>query len=160
MKKRSLVLIPLFLLLSLQSNHTYAQSTEVGFTVILSGAIMFGPHVGYWFDNHQYVETSVLAAYEGEFVCPFAINGSYNYYLGNKKWQPKFGTQFSLLMAPKKNHDDKFPKYFPVISLLTGAHYHSTDLHQTAETQLWVGYLIKWKKVVPLGLEGKYGYKF
>jgi len=161
MKKTSIIILLLCLVLFFGNNSkATAQVPEVGFSFILSGAIMFGPHFGYWIDNHQCLEASVLAAWEKQIIFPFALNGGYSYYLGNKSWQPKLGLQYSLLISPIHHKSENDPRSVSLISLVPGFQYRSNDFHQTAKGQIWVAFFLKEKKVAPIALEGIYGYKF
>jgi hypothetical protein len=141
-------------------NKAHAQVPEIGFSLILSGAIMFGPHAGYRINDHHYVDVSVLGAWEGKFLFPFAINGSYNYYIGTSSWRPKLGLQYTKLMAPGDEGSGKKYKTFTMISLMPGVEYQTGDIHQKAELQAWIAYFISNKRIAPVAIEGRYGYKF
>ena len=160
MKKKSFVLLLLFFILLTDTKKLEAQVPEIGFSVVLSGAFLFGPHFGYWLESLNYLEASAFAAYDDRLIVPFAFNGGYSYYFGNKAWQPKLGLQYSVLIAPVH---DKMPADHAFISLISftpGLQYRSKDFHQVVGGQAWVSYFTKEKKVTPIALDLKYGYKF
>ena len=160
MKKVPLIILLLFYFLATVNTKSYAQKPEIGFSIILCGAIMFGPYFGYWIDDHQCIRASTLAAWEEELVFPFAMNIGYVYYFGDKRWRPKAGLQYSLLLAPSKSRSPDKPRSLSLISFLPGVQYRWDNTHQSVEGQFWIAYFLKDKKVRPIALECTYGYKY
>ncbi|MDP2423216.1 MAG: hypothetical protein U1C46_03465 [Bacteroidales bacterium] len=159
---KKLILIILLFTITIVTGRTdvRAQKPEVGVSLILSGAIMFGPYFSYRIDDHHCFEASVLAAYEKKLVFPFTLNGSYNYYVGSKNWRPKIGLQYSLLISPVRHKSEDDPGSLSLISLIPGVQYRWDNTRQNIIGQVWVSYFIKNKKIFPIGLEGRYGFMF
>lgn len=143
-----------------------AQHPEIGFTVVLSGALMFGPYCSYWLDDHNVLNASVLAAWEEEFVVPFALNAGYSYYFLDKKLRPDLGLQYTFLISPVRHKSPGDPVGISLLSLVPGIQYRWDKTHQDTEGKIWVAYFMEkpkpGKKIVifPIGLEFSYGYKY
>ncbi|MHC1706505.1 MAG: hypothetical protein AB9842_03165 [Bacteroidales bacterium] len=152
----SLLTLSLFQLYPIKSP---AQHPEIGFSIVLSGALLFGPYYNYWVDDHQCISASIMAAWEEEFKFPFALNAGYGYYFGDKNWRPSVDLQYSLFMPPKH------AKRMSILTVLPGVQYRWAKDHQNTRCKLWVSsFLSKEEKlpwlVMPIGLQFDYGYKY
>jgi hypothetical protein len=142
---------------------TKAQHSEIGFSIVLSGALLFGPYYNYWLDDNQCVEASLMAAWELEFAFPFAFNAGYHYYLGEKNWRPGLGLQYSLFSPPRdKSKPGPFQK--SLLTLLPGVQYRWAHTQQDTRMKIWISTFLSKEKVtpwrvMPIGLQLDYGHK-
>lgn len=158
----------IFLTMFLPLQKTAAQNSEIGIRVVLSGALMFGPYYTYWIDDHNALNTSILAALEekGELIFPFSLNAGYSAYFFNKKWRPEIGLQYSYLFSPKKSKSSGDPKGISILSFVPGVQFQWDNTYQNAQSRIWLAYFLKSPqrdnkiKIYPVGLDFSYGYKF
>jgi len=68
--KSHLLWLLIFPVTLLSQPKVFAQHSEIGVRFVLSGAIMFGPCYSYWVDDHNELNFSVLAAFQGELIVP------------------------------------------------------------------------------------------
>jgi hypothetical protein len=139
-----------------------AQHSEIGISIVLSGAIMFGPYYRYWIDDHNVAEVKIAAAVENKLIIPFACSGSYYYYFLDKHWRPSAGAQYTLLISPKGPTQNNKRKCFSMISAVPGIQYRWKENNYGIEEKVWIAYLM-FKgnhKIFPIGLETLAGYSF
>jgi hypothetical protein len=156
MKRISFVLLAL-VFLQIHPLRVKAQHPEIGISVVLSGALMFGPYFDYWLDDHQALEASIMAAWDEEFKIPFALNAGYGYYFGSSKWRPNLTFQYSLLIPSLSEAKS-------LLSALPGVQYRWDNSHQETRLGIWVSSFLSKEKitpwrVMPIGLQLNYGYK-
>ena len=109
----------------------------------------------YGFDKNNTVQTTLLIIPEKGL--PFGLNGGYFYLTDGEKWRGKLGAEFTLLFSPP---DPDRRKCLPMFNFVPGVQY-SFDKNNTIMPQLWISYLpTDNKKIVPTGLEFRYGKKF
>jgi len=142
-----------------------AQNPEIGVKVVLSGALMFGSYFTYWVDDHNALNTSILAAYEGKMIVPFAVNAGYSAYFFNNKWRPEIGLQYSYLISPRKHKSAGEPNGISILSLVPGGQFQWDNTCQNIQCKIWFAYIFdkpkKEKiKILPIGLDFSYGNKF
>jgi len=142
-----------------------AQHPEVGIKVVLSGALMFGPYFTYWVDDHNALNSSILAAYEGKLIVPFAVNAGYSVHFFNNKWRPEIGLQYSYLISPIRHKSERDPNGISILSLVPGVQFQWENSHQNIGSRIWLAYIFdrpkKEKiKILPIGLDFSYGHKF
>ena len=164
--KPALVWLFIFPAVFLSQQKALAQHAEIGIRVVLSGAIMFGPCFTYWVDDHNALNCSVLAAYEGDLIVPFALNAGYSAYFFNHKWRPETGLQYSYLISPVKHKTAGDPNGISVLSLMPGVQFRWDNTNRNAESRVWFAYIfakhqpVKKIRILPIGLDFSYGYKF
>ena len=145
-----------------------AQHSEIGVKVVFSGALMFGPYYTYWIDDHNALNTSILAAIEekGVLIVPFALNAGYSAHFFNNQWRPEMGLQYTYLISPKRSKAFDDPKGVSILSLVPGVQFRWDNTNQNLQSRIWLGYIFKKPqsgkklKILPLGLDFSYGYKF
>lgn len=158
-----LLIIPVILL---SQPKVLAQHSEIGIRVVLSGALMFGPYYTCWIDHHNALNASVLAAYEGELIVPFALNAGYSAYFFDSKWRPQIGLQYSYLISPRRSKAPTDPNGISILSLVPGVQFQWDKKYQNTQSRIWLAYFLekpqngKKNKILPIGLDFSYGYKF
>lgn len=156
----------IFQTILLSQQKALGQHSEIGIKVVLSGALMFGPYYTLWANDHNALNVSILAAYEGELVIPFALNAGYSAYFFNTKWRPEIGLQYSYLISPKKSKSSSDPNGISILSLTPGVQLLWNNTYQNAQSKIWLAYIFdknrldKKFKILPIGLDFSYGYKF
>lgn len=159
----SLIFLPAVLL---PQHKALAQHSEIGVRVVLSGALMFGSYYTYWIDDHNALTTSILAAYEGELVVPFAVNAGYSACFFSNKWRPEIGLQYSYLISPRRHKSADDPTGISILSLVPGVQFRWDNTYQNVQSRIWLAYFFekpqtgKKIKIFPIGLDFSYGYKF
>jgi hypothetical protein len=159
-------LVCVLLIVAQPEKKVSAQHPEIGFTVVLSGALMFGPYCSYWLDDHNALNASILAAWEEEFIVPFALNAGYSHYFLDQKWRPELGLQYSYLISPRRHKSPDDPNGISLLSLVPGVQYRWDKTHQSVQSRIWVAYFMEKRypgkkvKIFPIGLEFTYAYKF
>lgn len=142
-----------------------AQQTEVGVRVVLSGAVLFGPYVSYWVDDHNELNASVLAAYVGQFIVPFAVNAGYSAHFFHTRVRPEIGIQYSYLISPRRHKAPTDPNGISILALMPGAQFRWDEAAQNVQSRVWLAYILdKPKKakfsLMPIGLDFSYGYRW
>jgi hypothetical protein len=164
--KSFLLWLVIFPAMLLSQQKVLAQHSEVGVRVVLSGALMFGPYFTYWADDHNALNCSVFAAYDGKVIVPFALNAGYSAYFFTDKWRPQIGLQYSYLISPRKHKSSSDPNGISILSLLPGVQFRWDNTCQNAQSRIWVAYFLKKpqagkkNKIYPIGIDFSYGYKF
>lgn len=149
----------------LSQQKALAQHSEIGIKVVLSGALMFGPYYTYWIDEHNTLNSSILAAYEKELVVPFAMNVGFSHYFSNNKWRPEIGLQYSYIISPKRSKFSSDPKGMSILSLTPGGQFQWNNTCLNAQSKIWLAYIFNTNQVdkkfeiLPIGLDFSYGYK-
>lgn len=141
-----------------------AQHSEIGFKIVLSGALMFGPCYTYWVDDHQALNASMLAAYEGSVIFPFAVNAGYSAHFFKNKWRPEIGLQYTYLLSPKRHKSADDPNGISILSLVPGVEYRWDHTYQNVTGEMWFAYFLDNRKrekfkMNLIGLDFSYGYK-
>ena len=127
---------------------------QINFSFTLSGHIILGVGYSYGFGKNNGVQTMLLIIPEKGL--PFGLNGGYFYLTDGEKWRGKLGAEFTLLFSPP---DPDRRKCLPMFNFVPGVQY-SFDKNNTIMPQLWISYLPTGnKKIVPTGLELRYGRK-
>ncbi len=163
--KSHLLWLLFFLVFLLYQPKAFAQHSEIGVKFVLSGAIMFGPYYCYWLDNHNELNFSVLAAFPGELVFPFALNAGYGAHFFNSKWRPQIGLQYSYLISPRRSKSLGDPNGISIISVVPGLEFRWDNTFQNAQSKIWFAHVFdknptdKNFKIFPIGLDISYGYK-
>jgi hypothetical protein len=145
-----------------------AQHSEVGVRVVLSGAIMFGPYYTYWIDEHNALNSSVLAAIEGKWklIVPFALNAGYSAYFFDNNWRPEIGLQYTYLISPRKSKSFGDPNGMSILSLVPGVQFQWDNTYQSFQSRIWLAHFFeksqtgKKNGIFPMALDFSYGYKF
>jgi hypothetical protein len=145
-----------------------AQHSEIGARVVLSGALMFGPYYTYWINDHNALNSSILAAIEeeGQLVVPFALNAGYSAHFFNNKWRPEIGLQYSYLISPRRYKLPDDPNGISILSLVPGLQFQWDNKYQNVQSRIWLGYFLEKRepgekmKILPIGLDISYGFKF
>ncbi|MDD5571628.1 MAG: hypothetical protein PHD97_10820 [Bacteroidales bacterium] len=126
---------------------------------------MFGPYFTYWADDHNALNSSIFAAFEGKLIVPFAVNAGYSAYFFNNKWRPEIGLQYSYLISPRRHKSAGDPNGISILSLVPGGQFQWDNRCQNVQGRIWLAYILdKQKKdkikILPIGLDFSYGYKF
>lgn len=165
--KYLLIGIAIFQIIVLSQHKAVAQHSEVGMKLIISGAIMFGPYYSCWFDDHQELNASILAAYAegGKLFFPFAFNAGYSVHFLDNKWRPQIGIQYSFLKSPVKERHEDEPIGISVLSLVPGGEFRWDNTKQNVQSKIWLAYLFTKPRqekirILPIALDFSYGYKF
>lgn len=166
--KSHLLWLFIFTVLSLSLPKVFAQHSEVGFSVVLSGALMFGPYYTYWIDDHNELNSSVLAAIEEDWkvIVPFALNAGYSAHFFNSQWRPEIGLQYSYLISPRKSKSLGEPNGISILSLIPGVQFQWDNTCQNSQSRIWLAYFLKKSQtgkkngIFPIALDFSYGYKF
>jgi|GEM_PF-1939585 len=164
--KSLLIWLLVFMALIITQQKARAQHSEIGIKVVLSGALMFGPYYAYRFDEHNSIDVSVFAALEDQLVVPFALNAGYNAFFFHSKFRPQLGLQYSYLISPRRHKSATDPNGISILSLVPGGQYQWDNMNQNIQSRVWLAYFLdkpqkeKKLKIMPIGLDFSYGYKF
>jgi|LSQX01.1.fsa_nt_gb hypothetical protein len=158
MKKFLVILSLVIAFVEVHPMKASCQHPEIGLTIVLSPALMFGPYVSYWFDDHNAVEASILAGLAEGFRLPVSLNAGYNYFFGSKEWRPSLGLQYTLMMPTPTDRKS-------LLTVLPGVERRWDENQQDFRINMWVSAFLEKEKVMPwwvmpIGLEFYYGYKF
>lgn len=102
---------------------------------------MFGPYYTYWVDDHNTLNSSILAAYESELIVPFAMNVGYCHYISNTKWRPEIGLQYSYLLTQKKQKTSSNPNGISILLLLPGVQFQWDNTLRNAQGNIWLAFI-------------------
>lgn len=158
--RKLLCSIFLMTILFVQSGKGFSQGSEIGFSLTISGHLLFGPYYRYWINDHNSVDATLLASFENKLIFPHGLSAGYKYYFLDDHWRPSLGLQYTFMTAPVKE-EGKRPT-LQLFSLVPGIQYRWNENHLTVEEFLWISYLNinNKKKILPLGLETRFGYHF
>lgn len=162
MKNFKLLSVLLLAMLLLGKGSSYAQRSEVGVSIVLSGHLFVGPYYRYWINDHHQVETCLMAAYENSLVFPGAWSAGYHYYFLDKHWRPSVGAQYLLLISPRVQETDYKYKTFSIFLVDPGVQFRWNDNKLAVEEKFWIAYMKinRKSKVTPLGLDTRFGVAF